>query len=198
MGIMINLAQFDILWIQFYNNDGYGCSAVNYTTQGALSNFNLGPGASGYGVRTYGTWVSAIAGGASKNAKLYIGLLGGPTASSSPQDWLVPADAKALIDAYIGTTNFGGVMLWEATAAAAVDMSKYTAVTSATSYWAAIKGFLKPYAPTTTVTSSTQVCTSTTSRSSSSTRTSSSTTTTSSSVRTTSTCKCLYHSGISA
>jgi chitinase len=172
MATIINQAAFDIIWVQFYNNDGYGCSAINYTTQGSSSNFNLNSGAT--------NWVSTLASGASKNAKLYIGLPGGPEGvANNPQDWLTPAEAQALINEFQDTTNFGGVMLWEATAAAAVQMDNYAGYTQHAFYWDAIKAFLNPYAPATTA--ATSICLSSTSTSSSSTSTSQSSTLTTSS-----------------
>lgn len=181
MGATIAEAKFDILWVQFYNNDANGCSARKYISDGLSGNFNLDNRT--VQAKQYGDWVSTIAGGASCDAKIYMGLLGGPTGSSgSPNDFLTPAEAKVLIDAYQGVENFGGVMLWEATAAAAVDMSVYPGYTSADTYWSAIKHILEPYAPLTTSTSS--ICVSTTSSSSSSSKTSSSTSTTSSSTTT--------------
>lgn len=178
MGDTIAAVQFDILWIQFYNSYANGCSARQYITSGLASNFNLDHRTTQ--AQKYGDWVSTLAKGQSNQTKIYLGLLGGPTGSSGqPNDFLTPAEAKLLIDAYRGVKNFGGVMLWEATAAALVDMSVYPGYTSADRYWKAIKSILVPNAvfPTYKVSSA---CASTTSSSSSS-KTSSSTTTTSSS-----------------
>lgn len=75
MDVIIAQAQFDIIWVQFYNNDAYGCSARNYITSGTNSNFNLNSGAT--------NWTSTLAQSLhSKDAKLYIGLPGGPAGSS--------------------------------------------------------------------------------------------------------------------
>ena len=80
MSTMIAAAQFDYLFIQFYNNGGYGCNARNWandnpnyaTTKMETNNVNL----------NYRAWKGAISAGASRDAKLFIGLIGGPTGGS--------------------------------------------------------------------------------------------------------------------
>ncbi|KAG9244388.1 glycoside hydrolase superfamily, partial [Calycina marina] len=99
MGSMIAGVQFDALFIQFYNSEQ--CAANN-------PGFN------------FDQWTEIT--GPSANAKLYIGLLGSPAAStavnSTGGSYYVPtADAKALIQAYSMHEKFGGVMVWEATTA---------------------------------------------------------------------------------
>ncbi|KAI9050624.1 hypothetical protein LZ554_005783 [Drepanopeziza brunnea f. sp. 'monogermtubi'] len=156
MGLTITNAKFDILFIQFYNNGANGCTARNYSssTNKATSGFN------------YNKWVTFVNSGASAGAKLYIGLLGSNYAGTA-SDYILASEAKPLIAAYHGATQFGGVMLWEATYA-----ENNNAVTGypGMNYYQIIKSFLAPYAPT--VTSTTAICATTTSRSVSSSKTS--------------------------
>ncbi|KAH8881466.1 glycoside hydrolase [Thozetella sp. PMI_491] len=80
-------AQFDILFIQFYNNDG--CDAVT-------------------GVFNYDDWTTFLTGTKSAHAQLYIGLLGYPGSG-----YVEPQNLKALIDVYGTRANFGGISLWD-------------------------------------------------------------------------------------
>jgi chitinase len=121
---------------------------------------------------TYDKWVSTTAAGASKNAKLYIGLLGGPAGTSALHsgDFLWPTEATNLIETYVKDTRFGGVMLWEATVA---DEQYVKSGSALVNYYTFIKSVLSHYAPKTAPTISTgSVCFSTTTTSSSSTKTS--------------------------
>jgi chitinase len=88
---MIVGAQFDILWIQFYNNPS--CDGVN-------GGFN------------FDDWVAFLRGTKSSHAKLYIGLPGSPAAAGS--GYLDEAALKAILDKYATRPAFGGVMLWDA------------------------------------------------------------------------------------
>lgn len=54
MGTMIANAVFDVLFIQHYSNDAYGCSAVNFSSTVGGGNFNFGPGTAG--AQQYGDW----------------------------------------------------------------------------------------------------------------------------------------------
>ncbi|CAG8978340.1 hypothetical protein HYALB_00005926 [Hymenoscyphus albidus] len=106
MGGMIAQAQFDILWIQFYNNPS--CSVRNF----AENNIDI----------NYNTWKSQLAGGASSGAQLYIGIPGAPSEGtgcekSSYGEYISAQDADRLIKKYQSDSSFGGVMLWEATVA---------------------------------------------------------------------------------
>lgn len=87
MKAMIVAAKFDILFIQFYNNEG--CDAVG-------EGFN------------YDNWTSFLRGTESAHAQLYIGLLSYPGSG-----YVEPSDLKALIDVYGTRPNFGGVSLWD-------------------------------------------------------------------------------------
>lgn len=108
MGLTIANAKFDMLWIQFYNNPS--CSARSYissTEDGTTNGFN------------YDAWVATIAGSASADAKLYIGLLGGPDATTAAfqDEYLSVSEATTLLTEYYSHAQFGGVMIYEATVA---------------------------------------------------------------------------------
>jgi chitinase len=180
MSNMINKAKFDIIWPQFYNNGPAGCTARDWVNGEAGFNF--------------ADWASDLLAGESKDAKLYLGLLGGASGSAgSPGDYLTPTEAKSLIAAFESSTAFGGVMLWDAVSSfdSTNSLTSYkftngTSVPSGAAYYDVIKNYLEVYATSYTPTPS--VCSSTTSSSSSSsssTSTSSSTITTSSAAATT-------------
>ncbi|KUJ13809.1 glycoside hydrolase [Mollisia scopiformis] len=105
MGNMIAGAQFDILWIQYYNNAM--CSARRFIDA------DIG--------FSYDTWTAILAGTASANAKLYIGLPGDPysasTYSLTESYWLNQTEPAYLLSIYACRPNFGGVMMWDATSA---------------------------------------------------------------------------------
>ena len=159
MDEMIQTVAFDILWVQFYNTPS--CSARTWVGgNSALNSTNGKSSTSGF---TYDTWVSRTASGASKNAKIYIGLLGGLTGTTTAHenDFLWPTEATNLIKTYVNEARFGGVMLWEATAA---DEQSVKSGSTVSNYYTFIKSVLKPYAPETTAPVST-FCPSTTSTS---------------------------------
>ncbi|KAL5331921.1 hypothetical protein ACEPPN_001461 [Leptodophora sp. 'Broadleaf-Isolate-01'] len=153
MGLTIAGAQFDLLFIQFYNNGANGCTARNYTTDGNKGGFN------------YNKWVTVVNQGASKGAKLYLGLLGS-SAAGTAGDYLTALESKSLIDAWHGAPQFGGVMLWEATYAE----NNFPSSFPGKNYYQIIKQLLSTYAPTTTAPAT--VCSSTVSSSKTSTSTS--------------------------
>jgi chitinase len=165
MGNMIQEAEFDALWIQFYNTPG--CSARAWVAQNSAMN-STHPEQARPGSFTYDTWVSTTSRGASANAKLYLGLLGAPGGSNSyPGDFLWPEEAQNLIDTYASHTRFGGVMLWDATWANGQEVS-YKGYSG--NYHNYIKSVLSPFAPRFTITAhplcptttSSTTCTSTT------------------------------------
>ncbi|KAH8882698.1 glycoside hydrolase, partial [Thozetella sp. PMI_491] len=98
MATMISSVAFDALFIQFYNNPV--CDGIPNNTPGDSFNFD--------------DWVTFIGKGASKNAKLFIGLPGAPPAAGSTETgYLEPAAAISLINQYKTSASFGGVMIWD-------------------------------------------------------------------------------------
>ncbi|KAI4869729.1 carbohydrate-binding module family 18 protein [Hypoxylon rubiginosum] len=156
---------FDMLFVQYYNTPQ--CSAASW----AAGNANYKPGgAFATGGFTYDTWTSWLSGTPSRNAKLYLGLLGSGAAGSAASLVTVP-QAQNLIDAYYCRSNFGGVSVWESTYAAAnvagglnfyQNMKKDLNTSSTDTRLSCV-----PPAPTTTSTSTTSARTSTTTTSSS-------------------------------
>jgi chitinase len=126
MGQMISQAQFDIIWIQYYNTPQ--CSAVNWVTANPNYTTTGIEEPSGF---SFDAWERFLVGTASSNAKLYIGLPGGPGAF-----YLTPTEASSLIRAYYCKPNFGGIMIWEATAA------ENNNVGCGETYYEAVKGIL--------------------------------------------------------
>ncbi|KFY10780.1 hypothetical protein V491_07476 [Pseudogymnoascus sp. VKM F-3775] len=121
MDLMIQGAQFDIIWVQYYNTNG--CSVrdwvtlnPNYANTGVETTVPTGYQ---YGGFSYNAWLKRIqaSGSKSKNAKLAIGVLGEAT-ETGVVDFRVSSDElKPLIDAYFCHDNFGGFMLWDAVTA---------------------------------------------------------------------------------
>lgn len=111
MGQLIATVAFDALFIQFYNTPA--CSARAW----ANANTNYVPGTRPVpsGGFTYDTWTTAVAGGASSAAKLYIGLPGSADAVDDASFYLNQNETKNLINAYFCNRNFGGVALYDAT-----------------------------------------------------------------------------------
>jgi chitinase len=106
MDAMIYNAKFDALFVQFYNQGPASCTARSR--------------ANGVGGFNFDAWASYLnrAGSASAGAKIYIGLLGGPTGSAfAPGDYLNTPEVQNLIATYGKKSQLGGVMLWDATAA---------------------------------------------------------------------------------
>lgn len=104
MGVIINGAQFDYLWPQFYNNN-------NYTYPCAL-------GFNGNAPLNYNQWVSFLAGTPSANAKIFFGVPAAPLAANGAPSgetyYITPAQLSTLVSEYKGTSSFGGVMMWSA------------------------------------------------------------------------------------
>jgi chitinase len=96
MGEIISAAQFDYLWVQFYNN----------------------PGCSVNGAINWDAWKSFIAGTPSSAAKLFIGVpaspLGATGTSSGSKYYLAPSDLANLVNEHNSDSAFGGVMMWSA------------------------------------------------------------------------------------
>ncbi|TGO40934.1 hypothetical protein BHYA_0029g00440 [Botrytis hyacinthi] len=136
MGAMIAGAQFDLLWIQFYNNAAAQCTARqwadNYSLTGQEDSVSF----------TYDQWVSTINSGASAGASIYLGLLGSPFAGTA-SDYISPLEAQSLIESYHNKPQFGGVMIWEAT----YSQENTDAELKGDSYHGFIKSCLGSYAP---------------------------------------------------
>ncbi|GAM86979.1 hypothetical protein ANO11243_050000 [Dothideomycetidae sp. 11243] len=96
MGEIISAAQFDYLWVQFYNNPG--CS-----TNGNIN---------------FADWKTFVSSGPSKNAKIFIGVpaseLGATGTSSGAQYYLAPPALSTLVGKFSSDSAFGGVMMWSA------------------------------------------------------------------------------------
>ncbi|KAJ0122781.1 chitin recognition protein [Diaporthe amygdali] len=111
LGQVIASVAFDALFIQFYNTAA--CSARAWVN--ANPNFVSGTHTFPSGGFTYDTWSTAIAGGASAAAKLYIGLPGSTDAVDDPTFYLNQNETANIVDAYFCNRNFGGVAIYDAT-----------------------------------------------------------------------------------
>ncbi|KAJ5240330.1 chitinase 2 [Penicillium citrinum] len=93
---IITNAQFDYVWVQFYNN----------------------PGCSVNGAINYNAWRDNIAGTSSADAKIFIGIPASPDAATGEQSgakyYLRPDALSQLVDQYRTDSAFGGTMLWSA------------------------------------------------------------------------------------
>ncbi|KAF7926590.1 hypothetical protein EAE99_005785 [Botrytis elliptica] len=136
MGAMIAGAQFDLLWIQFYNNAAAQCTARQWADNYALTGQEDSVGF------TYDKWVSTINSGASAGASIYLGLLGS-TLAGTASDYISPLEAQSLIESYHSKPQFGGVMIWEAT----YSQENTDAELKGDSYHGFIKSCLDSYAP---------------------------------------------------
>lgn len=85
---MIAAAQFDLIWVQFYNNP---------ECDGTTSAFN------------FDEWVSFLPGTRSAHAQLYIGL----PADQGASGYLDEPTLTSLLSKYAVSPSFGGVMLWD-------------------------------------------------------------------------------------
>lgn len=109
IGNMIAATQFDILFLQFYNTPW--CSVRSWVN--ANPNY-LTTGVEKFSHFSYNKWADFLPGTASANAKLYIGIFGGP---ESNDDYLNVTEMFSIMKAYYCRENFGGVMMWDATSA---------------------------------------------------------------------------------
>ncbi|KAI1081878.1 carbohydrate-binding module family 18 protein [Whalleya microplaca] len=108
-------AQFDILFVQFYNTPQ--CSARSWAN--ANANYKAGSGTVNNAGFTFDAWAAFLAGTKySQNARLYIGLPGSAAAANAGSEVSV-AQAQSLASAYYCRPSFGGVAVWEATYASA-------------------------------------------------------------------------------
>ncbi|CCD56518.1 glycoside hydrolase family 18 protein [Botrytis cinerea T4] len=136
MGAMIAGAQFDLLWIQFYNNAAAQCTARQWADNYALT------GQEDSAEFTYDQWLSTINNGASAGASIYLGLLGS-TLAGTASDYISPLEAQSLIESYHNKPQFGGVMIWEAT----YSQENTDEELKGDSYHGFIKSCLASYAP---------------------------------------------------
>ncbi|KAE8146770.1 glycoside hydrolase superfamily [Aspergillus avenaceus] len=92
---MIAQAQFDYLFIQFYNNPECSMEKVNFDA-----------------------WAGNISTGASANAKLFLGVPAAPLAANGQEDgaryFFQPGVLAALVKGFAARPQFGGVMMWAA------------------------------------------------------------------------------------
>lgn len=102
---LIQEAEFDALFVQFYNNE----QCEYYTgVQGGLN---------------YGEWISVISESSkSQNAKLFLGLPGSEEAAGS--GYIKPKDITNLICAAKDLPSFGGISLWDLTRGAANQVTR--------------------------------------------------------------------------
>ncbi len=98
----IQKAHFDFIWIQFFNTPG--CSARDYIA--------------GTGKFTFDDYVTAVGSSVNPNAKVFIGLPGSVDAVYKPEFYLNQQEAAKIVTDFKSKypRQFGGVMLWEATA----------------------------------------------------------------------------------
>lgn len=111
LGQVIASVPFDALFIQFYNTAA--CSARAWVN--ANPNYTPGTRPVPSGGFTYDSWTTALAGGASSAAKIYLGLAGSADAVDDPTYYLNQNETQSLIQAYFCNKNFGGVALYDAT-----------------------------------------------------------------------------------
>ncbi|KAK5164523.1 Chitinase 2 [Saxophila tyrrhenica] len=104
-------AWFDFFHIQFYNTPQ--CSA-----RAAIQNAN----GNGKNDISYDTWTTQKS--KNPNVKMTIGLPGSKTAAIDPSYYLTPAEAQKLVTRFYSNKKFGGIMVWEATAAASTTPCK--------------------------------------------------------------------------
>ncbi|KAI1266321.1 glycoside hydrolase family 18 protein [Xylariaceae sp. FL1019] len=104
MGKIIEGAQFDYLWPQFYNNN-------NYTYPCALP-------INGNAAFNYDGWVDFTAGTPSADAQLFIGVpaspLGANGAETGATYYATPAQLADIVSEYKSHERFAGVMMWSA------------------------------------------------------------------------------------
>ncbi|KAL7785943.1 glycoside hydrolase family 18, chitinase [Trichoderma ceciliae] len=105
MGVIIQNAQFDYIWVQFYNNNNYAPDPCSLGINGGAP-FN------------YDSWTSFLATTPSKNAKLFVGVPASPLAANgSPSGsvyYATPSQLAGIVNEVKGNSNFGGVMMWSA------------------------------------------------------------------------------------
>lgn len=120
---MIAEAQFDILWIQFYNNP---------ECDGTTDAFS------------FDAWVEFLSGTRSAHATLYIGL----PAEAGSSGYLNYSTLSSILNTYATRPAFGGVMLWDSY----LSMENMNATSKNESYAQVVKQILATITPTPTPT----------------------------------------------
>lgn len=104
MGTMIQDSEFDMLFVQFYNNN-------NYTYPCAL-------GINGDAAFNFDEWETFISTSNSSSAEIFIGVPAAPLAANGADTgsvyYATPDQLNTIVKATEGNSSFGGVMLWAA------------------------------------------------------------------------------------
>lgn len=104
MGTIIQNAQFDKLWVQWYNNN-------NYTYPCAL-------GINGDAAFNWDQWKSFTANSSSKDAQIYVGVpaseLGANGTPTGSVYYATPSQLATIVKGVKDDERFGGVMMWSA------------------------------------------------------------------------------------
>lgn len=97
-------AWFDFFFIQFYNTAACSARAGIQKSKGIGTNDI-----------SYKTWTTQKS--LNPNVKMSIGLPASQDAAIAASYYLTPAEAQTLVKRFYANTKYGGIMLWEATAA---------------------------------------------------------------------------------
>ncbi|KAI1734717.1 putative endochitinase CHI2 [Xylaria scruposa] len=104
MGVVIQGAQFDYLWPQFYNNNNYTYPCALPINGNAPFNFDQ--------------WVSFTAGTPSSNAKIFVGVPAAPLAANGGPAgetyYATPDQLATIVNGVKGESRYGGIMMWSA------------------------------------------------------------------------------------
>ena len=96
MGEIVTAAQFDYLWVQFYNNPY--CSNPN--------------------TLNYNDWVTYLSGTPSQNAKIFLGVPASPEASTGTDSgssyYFSPSALATTVSEFDSSSHWGGIMMWSA------------------------------------------------------------------------------------
>ena len=104
LSAVLSSAWFDFFAIQFYNTATCSARAAIQKAKGKGTNDI-----------SYKTWTTQAS--KNPNVKMSIGLPGSNTAAIDSSYYLTPAEAQSLVTRFYGNAKFGGMMVWEATAA---------------------------------------------------------------------------------
>lgn len=105
MGVIIQNAQFDWLFVQWYNNN-------NYSADPCSLGFN------GNAPLNYDQWVSFLSSTPSAGAKIFFGVPAAPLAANGAPSgetyYIPPTQLATLVSEYKSDSHFGGIMMWSA------------------------------------------------------------------------------------